>query len=162
MEQEELKPTEHPQEGYQPRSVFSGMITGQEFWLIGDRGYLPVGVVMGTTVYSLGLVHGKMAQMRSTFRGEVREIANMLAEARTVALERMHQHAEELGADGVLRVKIQERYLRDGEFFEVCATGTAVRYVGKEDAGQSVQLTLDLQNSEQVVLPYPGEMEEDS
>ncbi|TMC15848.1 MAG: heavy metal-binding domain-containing protein [Chloroflexi bacterium] len=59
-------------------------------------------------------------------------------QARELALGRLQFEADQLGADGVIGVDIKVEYLHNGEWMEVTAVGTAVRYVG---SGQNMPPT---------------------
>ena len=125
--------------------VFTCSLSGQEFWLVSDKGYIPVGLVMGNCVYAMGAFQGWMANIKSAFHGEVKEATNQLNEGRAIAMARMRQQADELGADGVIGVEIRIDYLHEGEWMEVIASGTAIKYVGTTDEERrSVQVVLDV------------------
>lgn len=117
------------QPGYRGRA-FTSDLSGQEFWLVVDKGFQPVGLVLGNCIYSMGVIRNWLAGIKSHFKGEMREYSSLMYEARELALSRMQFEADQLGADGVIGVKIEVEYLHDGEWMEVKAIGTAVRYVG--------------------------------
>jgi uncharacterized protein YbjQ (UPF0145 family) len=54
-------------------------------------------------------------------------------DAREMALQRMKAEAESLGADGVIGVELKIEYLHGGQWMEVTAVGTAVKYVGMRE-----------------------------
>ena len=115
--------------GYRGRA-FTSDLTGQEFWLVVDKGFQPMGLVLGNCIYSMGVIRNWLAGIKSHFKGEMREYSTLMYEARELALSRMQFEADQLGADGVIGVKVEIEYLHDGEWMEVTAVGTAVRYVG--------------------------------
>ena len=51
-------------------------------------------------------------------------------DARELVLARMQAEADALGADGVVGVDLRIDYLHNGEWMEVTAIGTAVKYIG--------------------------------
>ena len=124
--------------------AFTSALSGQEFWLVVDKGYIPVGMVLGNCVYSMGAFRGFMANIKGAFRGEVQDVSRLMYDARELALARMQAEADVLGADGVVGVDLKITYMNNGEWMEVTAIGTAVKYVGAA-AGQG-------QNKAQVVL----------
>ena len=126
--------------------AFTSDLSGQEFWLVVDKGYTPLGMVLGNCVYSMGAFRGWVAQLKGAFRGEVGDVSRLMYDARELALSRMQAEADALGADGVVGVDLKIEYLHDGEWMEVTAIGTAVKYVG-EAAGASnsrAQVVLDV------------------
>ena len=42
--------------------AFTSDLSGQEFWLVVDKGYIPLGLVLGNSVYSMGALGGCAAQ----------------------------------------------------------------------------------------------------
>ena len=120
--------------------AFTSDLSGQEFWLVVDKGYQPLGLVLGNCVYSMGAVGGFMAGLKGMVRGEVEQYSRLMYEARELALNRMQAEADALGADGVVAVKLKIDYMHNGEWMEVTAIGTAVKYAEKpaESKGQVV------------------------
>jgi len=110
--------------------AFTSDLSGQEFWLIIDKGFLPVGIVMGNCLYALGALHHLVTNAKSTLRGELKEYSDAMYQARELALARMQFEADQLGADGVIGIDMKMEFLHDNEWMEVIAMGTAVRYVG--------------------------------
>ncbi|MBX5450220.1 YbjQ family protein [Thermogemmatispora sp.] len=115
--------------GYRGRA-FTSDLSGQEFWLVVDKGFQPLGLVMGNCIYSMGAIRNWLAGIKSHFQGELKEYTQLMYQARELALSRMQFEADQLGADGVIGVDIQVQYLHNGEWMEVTAIGTAVRWVG--------------------------------
>jgi uncharacterized protein YbjQ (UPF0145 family) len=123
---------ETPQElapGARGRAATSDL-SGQEFWLINDAGFQVVGLVLGNSVYSMGAVRNFLSGFKANFKGEVKEVTQLMYDARELAIRRMQAEADVLGADTVVGVEIKIEYLHNGEWMEVTATGTAVRRVG--------------------------------
>jgi uncharacterized protein YbjQ (UPF0145 family) len=101
-------------------------LTGEELWNLTRMGYAPLRLVMGTSVYSLGIVGGITAAFRSLRRGEIPEITQLIYEARENCLGLIRREAQELGADGVLGIKLFVYDLGSG-LIEIMAIGTAIR-----------------------------------
>ncbi len=112
---------------YLTKPVTSDM-TSQEMWNMVHIGYMPVQLVMGVSVYSLGLAGGIFAALKSISGGEVSGLTEILYEAREKALERIEQAAEECGADEVVGVKTKV-YDLGGGLVEFMAIGTAVKKI---------------------------------
>ncbi|MBL8040848.1 MAG: heavy metal-binding domain-containing protein [Chthonomonas sp.] len=101
-------------------------LTCEEMWNIIHTGYLPLQLVMGVSVYSLGIAGGITALFKSFVRGEIEELTKLVYDARENALGRMMEHAVEAGADDVVGIKTYVYQLGSG-MIEFLAIGTAVR-----------------------------------
>lgn len=84
-----------------------------------------LGIARGATVRAKHIGKDILAGIRNIVGGEVREYTEMLAEAREVALQRMIQHAKEMGANGVIGVRFMTSTVATGAA-EIFAYGTAV------------------------------------
>ncbi|MEP6754746.1 MAG: YbjQ family protein [Chthonomonadales bacterium] len=118
--------------------AFTSDLSGQEFWLVVDKGYQPLGLVLGNCVYSMGVVSGFLAGFKGMARGEVDQYSRLMYEARELALTRMQAEADALGADGVVAVKLNIEYMHNNEWMEVTAIGTAVKYTGSHESKGTV------------------------
>ena len=87
-----------------------------------------LGVVRGSTVQSRNFGHDIMAGFRTLVGGEIRDYAEMLAEARQIATGRMAKDAEAMGADAVIGMRYASSSVMQGAA-EVSAYGTAVKFV---------------------------------
>src|ERR1700693_2493118 len=103
----------HPQTQPRTRHAFTSDLTGQEFWLVVDKGYTPVGLVLGNCVYSMGAMGGFMAGLRGAAGGEVGQYTKLMYDARELALQRMEAEADRLGADGVIGVDLKIDYMHN-------------------------------------------------
>jgi uncharacterized protein YbjQ (UPF0145 family) len=103
-------------------------MTNEELWNIVNLGYLPIRLVIGVSVYSLGIVSGISSVMKSLVGGQVESLTELLYEAREKALERIQQDAQACGADEVLGVKTRV-YDLGGGLVEFMVIGTAVKKV---------------------------------
>ena len=118
----------HPQlSSYAEHPVTSDM-TNEEMWNMVHLGYLPLQLVMGVSVYSLGLTGGILSVFQSLTGGEVSGLTEILYEAREKALDRLQAEAVRLGADQVVGVKTRV-YDLGGGMVEFLAIGTAVKRV---------------------------------
>ena len=118
----------HPAlEKYKEAPVTSDM-TNEEMWNMVHLGYMPLGLVMGVSVYSLGLKGGFLSFLQSLGGGEVKGLTEILYEAREKALARIELEAERLGADEVIGVKTRV-YDLGGGLVEFMAIGTAVKKI---------------------------------
>lgn len=103
-------------------------LTGQELWNMVNMGYMPVKLVMGVSVYSLGLAGGVSSLVKSLGQGEIETTTKLLHEARDKALERIHQDALACQADEVVGVKTRI-YNLGGGLIECMVMGTAVKKI---------------------------------
>ena len=90
-----------------------------------------LGLVQGNSVRARAIGRDIVAGFRSILGGEIREYAELLAQARREALERMVTHAEGLGADAVVGVRYNTANVMQG-VAEMLAYGTAVRTAPKD------------------------------
>ena len=110
----------------QPKTPFTSELTGEELWNLTQMGYAPLRLVLGTSVYALGLAGGITAFFRSFARGEIGEVTRLVYDARENCLDHIRLEAEELRADGVIGIKVFI-YELGGGLVEVMAIGTAIR-----------------------------------
>ena len=79
---------------------FTSDLSGQDFWTLMQTGYIPQGLVMGTCVYHIA--HRGLGQTLGS-AGQNVELPNFtqaLYEARELAMTRMQDEANRLGASG--------------------------------------------------------------
>ncbi|OYT60340.1 hypothetical protein B6U71_00915 [Euryarchaeota archaeon ex4484_178] len=85
-----------------------------------------IGLVRGNTIQAKHLGKDIKAGFRQLVGGEIKEYTEMLSEAREIALRRMIEKAEELGADAVINVRFMTSAVMSGAA-EILAYGTAVK-----------------------------------
>jgi uncharacterized protein YbjQ (UPF0145 family) len=101
-------------------------LTGEELWNLTHMGYAPVRLVLGTSVYSLGLAGGIASLFQSLSRGEIDSVTRLVYEARENCLAHIRKEAEVLQADGVIGIKVFVYEIGRG-LVEVMAIGTAIK-----------------------------------
>ena len=101
-------------------------LTNEEMWNLIHQGYMPVQLVLGVSVYSLGVVGGISAFFKSFVRGEISELTTLIYEAREEALNHIAADAQRCNADQVVGIKTYI-YNLGGGIIEFLAIGTAVR-----------------------------------
>src|SRR5947209_7704943 len=114
---------------------FTSDLTGQDFWVLVQTGYAPLALVMGNCVYHVA--HQSLGQWLGNVGTNV-ELPNFtqaLYEARELAMERMQQEAEQVGAQGIVGVQIEEKSHIWSSHLSV-AQLTAIRSAGFTPAGQ--------------------------
>jgi len=118
----------HPALAEYTTNPITSDMTNEEMWNMINIGYMPIRLVMGVSVYSLGLVGGIKSLFKSMVRGEVSVLTSLLYEAREKALDRIQLDAKRHGADEVVGVKIHV-YELGGGLIEFLAIGTAVKKI---------------------------------
>ncbi len=94
--------------------------------------------ITGKEIETLGIVKGNVVQCRNVGRdfmagiktlvgGELKEYTEMLNQARQIAIKRMVDEAESLGADAIINIRYASSSIMQGAA-EVIAYGTAVKY----------------------------------
>src|SRR5262245_17346795 len=83
----------------EPEMPVTSELTGEELWNLTRMGYQPLRLVLGTSVYALGVAGGISSWFRSFARGEVNAVTRLIYEARENCLEHIHKEAEALRAD---------------------------------------------------------------
>ena len=94
-------------------------IPGKEFEVLG--------MAKGTVVQSKNFGKDFMAGMKTLVGGEITSYTEMLNEARQIAVKRMVDEAEGMGADAVINIRYGSSAVMQGAA-EVIAYGTAVRF----------------------------------
>jgi uncharacterized protein YbjQ (UPF0145 family) len=106
--------------------VTTSDMTAEETWNVAKMGYVPIKMVLGTSVYSLGFAGGIKAAFRNLVKGEIKELTELIYGAREESLKKVQQQAEAVGADDVLGIKTYIYNLGSG-MIEFLAIGTAVK-----------------------------------
>ena len=110
----------------EPKEIISSDMTNIEMWNMASLGYTPMRLLLGTSVYSLGIVGGITSLLKSFVRGEINELTRLVYAARENALAIINDEAKAIGADDVVGVKTYVYELGSG-LIEFMAIGTAVK-----------------------------------
>ena len=102
-------------------------LTCEEMWNLAALGFMPLQLVLSTSVYSLGVIGGLKALFKGLSRGEVGELTSLIYEAREHAIGLVRREAEEIGADDVVGLKTHIHEM--GGLIEFMAVGTAVKKI---------------------------------
>jgi uncharacterized protein YbjQ (UPF0145 family) len=103
---------------------FTSDLSVNEFVLVKAAGFDPLGLVVGTSIYHVGVQVAGWNQNR-----EMDVLSQAMYHARELAMTRMEEEADQLGADGVVGVRLDvSRHEWGGELAEFLAIGTAVRH----------------------------------
>ncbi len=113
--------------GAAPDGVFTSDLSVSEYVLLGEAGFEPLGFVVGSSIYHIGVQVGKWGQNQ-----ELQVLTQAMYNARELAMSRMTAEADHLGADGIVGVQLRmQQYAWGQEVLEFIATGTAVRALGE-------------------------------
>ena len=102
---------------------FTSDLTVSEFLLVKEAGFEPLGLVMGSSIFNIGL-----QEIRAHVNEELTTMTQALYSARELAMGRMEEEAHELGADGIVAVRLTLNVHAWGaNVIEFMAIGTAVK-----------------------------------
>jgi uncharacterized protein YbjQ (UPF0145 family) len=99
-------------------------LTCEETWNMTNLGYYPMKLVLGTAVYSLGVMGGLKAAFKSLARGEINDLTSLIYDAREHAIGLVEDQASAIGAEDVVGIKTHIHEF--GSLIEFMAIGTAV------------------------------------
>jgi uncharacterized protein YbjQ (UPF0145 family) len=106
----------------QATSLFTSDLSVNEFLLVREAGFRPVGLVLGSSIYHVGFQFGRWSKNQ-----ELDTLTQAMYHARELAMTRMESEAEMLGADGIVGVRLEIEFKEFGnDLAEFIAVGTAV------------------------------------
>src|SRR5215475_1135623 len=107
----------------QPGSIFTSDLSVNEFLLVKEAGFRPLGLVLGSSIYHVGLQVARWGKSQ-----ELDVLSQAMYHARELAMTRMEAEADALGADGIVGVRLEVEFKEFGsDLAEFIAVGTAVR-----------------------------------
>lgn len=92
------------------------------------RNLEPLGLVKGNTIQSVHLGKDIMNGLKTLVGGELTSYNEMMDKARDLAVKRMTEDAQALGADAIVCVRFSSASVAQGAA-EIMAYGTAVRFL---------------------------------
>jgi len=105
------------------RGLFTSDLSVNEFLLVREVGFDPIGLVVGSSIYHIGFQFSNWRQNM-----EVNVLSQAMYHARGLAMTRMEEEASALGADGIVGVRLVITSYEWGESMaEFMAIGTAIR-----------------------------------
>jgi uncharacterized protein YbjQ (UPF0145 family) len=138
-QQNQIGPTWEPQAadsrlaktaGASPSGVFTSDLSVSEYVLLGEAGFEPLGFVVGSSIYHVGLQIGRWGRNQ-----ELQVLTQAMYNAREFAMARMRAEADHLAADGIVGVQLRmQMYAWGQSCLEFVATGTAVRHLADQGA----------------------------
>ena len=107
----------------QKTSLFTSDLTVNEFLLVREAGFRPLGLVLGSSIYHVGFQRGQWSKNQ-----ELDRLSQAMYHARELAMSRMETEADVLGADGIVAVRLEIEFKEFGtDLAEFVAVGTAVK-----------------------------------
>jgi uncharacterized protein YbjQ (UPF0145 family) len=102
---------------------FTSDLSVDEFFLLHEIGFDPLGYVMGTSIYHVGIQIARWGASQ-----ELNVLTSAMYNARELAMARMRTEAASLGADGIVGVNLRiNQYAWGQDVLEFIAEGTAVK-----------------------------------
>src|SRR4051812_43056855 len=106
----------------QATSLFTSDLSVNEFLLVREAGFRPLGLVLGSSIYHVGFQMGRWSKNQ-----ELDTLTQAMYHARELAMTRMEAEAQALGADGIVGVRLDVEFKEFGnDLAEFTAIGTAV------------------------------------
>jgi uncharacterized protein YbjQ (UPF0145 family) len=108
--------------------IFTSDLTVNEFLLVREAGFRPLGLVLGSSIYHVGIQLGRWSKNQ-----ELDTLSQAMYHARELAMSRMEAEASALGADGIVGVRLEVEFKEFGaDIAEFIAVGTAVKADGAD------------------------------
>jgi uncharacterized protein YbjQ (UPF0145 family) len=109
-------------------TFFTSDLSVDEFLLVRRAAFVPLGLVMGSCIYHVGFQWQNWNQSQ-----ELTILTQAMYGARELAMTRMEEEADLLGADGVVGVRLEfKEYAMEENVLEFQAIGTAIRHEAGE------------------------------
>ena len=106
------------------QGLYTSDLTVNEFLLVTEAGFDPVGLVVGSSIFHIGFQVAGPTTSR-----ELDVLSQAMYSARHLAMTRMEEEADQLGADGIVGVRLDiGRYEWGANMAEFIAIGTAVKH----------------------------------
>jgi uncharacterized protein YbjQ (UPF0145 family) len=110
------------------RGFFTSDLSINEFLFVKQAGFEPLGLVLGSSIYHIGFQQAMWNQNQ-----EMGVLTQAMYHARELAMTRMEEEADQLGADGIVGVRLNiGRHQWGAELAEFIAVGTAVKHKAGE------------------------------
>src|ERR1700747_3859766 len=85
-----------------PGSIFPSDLSVNRFLLVREAGFRPLGLVLGSSIYHVGLQFGRWGKNQ-----ELDVLSQAMYHARELAMGRMEAEADALGADGIVGGRLE-------------------------------------------------------
>ncbi len=106
------------------KGFFTSDLTVDEMLVVRQAGFEPCGLVLGSSIYHIGFQQTNWNKSQ-----EMVVLTQAMYHARELAMTRMEEEADQVGADGIVGVRLTiGRYDWGADLAEFIAVGTAVRH----------------------------------
>jgi len=106
------------------RGLFTSDLSVAEFLLVREAGFDPLGLVVGSSIFHIGYQQSRWSKSQ-----EMTVLSEAMYSARELAMTRMEEEADSLGADGIVGVRLDiGRYEWGENLAEFIAIGTAIKH----------------------------------
>jgi uncharacterized protein YbjQ (UPF0145 family) len=106
------------------RGFFTSDLSINEFLFVKQAGFEPLGMVLGSSIYHIGFQQANWNRSM-----EMGVLTQAMYHARELAMTRMEEEADQVGADGIVGVRLEiGRYEWGADLAEFIAIGTAVKH----------------------------------
>jgi uncharacterized protein YbjQ (UPF0145 family) len=106
------------------RGLFTSDLSVNEFLLVKEAGFDPLGLVVGSSIFHIGFQQSNWKTSQ-----EMTVLSEAMYSARELAMTRMEEEADQLGADGIVGVRLEVgRYDWGEHMAEFIAIGTAIKH----------------------------------
>src|SRR3954463_2318293 len=136
------------------RRFFTSDLSVNEFLLVKEAGFQPLGLVMGSSIFHIGV-----QQIRQGVAEELVTLTQALYQSRELAMVRMEEEADALGADGIVAVRLTVNIHAWGSnVIEFVAIGTAVKHTQSQNwrTAEGKPFTSDLSGQDFWTLLHAG------
>jgi uncharacterized protein YbjQ (UPF0145 family) len=115
--------------GMREHHFFTSDLSVNEFLLVKEAQFQPLGLVMGSSIYNIGA-----QTIRAGVSEELVQLTQALYNARELAMARLEEEADALGADGVVAVRLTFNiHAWSTNVIEFLAIGTAVKSLQEQN-----------------------------
>ena len=105
-----------------PGGIFTSDFSVNEFLLVRKAGFEPVGLCVGSCIYHLGIQYASWGANQ-----EMTTLSQAMYHARERAMARMKEEARDMGADGIVGVRLTVKRMEwDDNILEFLAIGTGI------------------------------------
>lgn len=136
------------------REIFTSNLSVNEFLLLQEAGFEPVGMVMGSSVYYIRYPTGRLYQNQ-----EIKALSDTMYKARDQAVQEMQKEASKLKAHGIVGVSLEiSQHELGEEMAEFVAIGTAIRSLNRQSylENRKLPFTSDLSGQDFWTLLQAG------
>jgi uncharacterized protein YbjQ (UPF0145 family) len=110
--------------------LLSGL-SGNEIYCLAQKGWNPGDIVVGNSVYSLGLIRGFTSGLKTLAGGEITSITHLISDGRHASIGRLEKEAAEQQAHGLTGVASELKSVSNMiEFLAVGSAITGTSYTG--------------------------------